>query len=104
MQEWKDVSGHFRLPGSILALYSALWSKSEYRLNVNVLELRAFRLTLLHLEQEILGQTVLIESNNMARVLYINKQGGVASKTVNDEVHTLYKWAIHRLLGFQAIY
>ena len=48
------------------------------------LELRAVRLTLLHLEQEILGQTVLIESDNMATVSYISKQGGVVFKTLND--------------------
>ena len=64
---------------------------------INVLELRAFRLTLLHLEQEILGQTVPIESDNTAMVAYINKQGGLVSKTLND-------WAIRRSLGLQAIH
>ena len=38
-------------------------------------------LTLLHLEQNILGQMILIEFNNMATASYINKQGGVVSKT-----------------------
>ena len=68
---------------------------------MNVLEVR---LILFHLEQEILDQTVLIESNNMATVLYINKQGGVVSKTLNDKVRTLYVWAIPRSLGLQAIH
>ena len=95
---------HCHLPGSTTALYTAPWSQSECQLHINVLELQAVRLTLLHLEQEILIQTVLIESDNTATVLYINKQGGVVSKTLNDEVRTLYKWAIPRLLGLQAIH
>ena len=57
-----------------MALYSGLWSKSECRLYINVLELKAVRLTLLHLQQEILGQTVLIESDNTATVSYLNRE------------------------------
>ena len=56
-----------------------------------MLELMAITLTPLHLEQQIFGQTVLIESNNMATVSYINKQGGVVSKTLNNEVCALYE-------------
>ena len=96
--------GHCCLPGLTTAVYSAPWSKSERQLHINVLELQAVRLTLLHLEQEILSQTFLTESNNTATVSYINKQGGVVSKTLNNEVHTLYKLAIHRWLGLQAIH
>ena len=77
MEGW---GGHCQLPGSTTPLYNSLWSKSERRLHINVLKLRAVRLTLLHLEQEIFGQLVLIKSNNMATVLYINKPGGVVSQ------------------------
>ena len=69
-----------------------------------MLELKAVQLTQLHLEQEIIGQSVLIESDNTATVLYINKQGGVVSKTLNDEVCTLYEWGIPRSLTLQAIH
>ena len=69
-----------------------------------MLELKAVRLTLLHLEQEIFGQTVLIESDNTATVSYINKEGGVVSKTLNDEVCTLYEWAIPRSLKLQVVH
>ena len=86
-----------------MALYNGFWSKSECRLHIKV-EFTAVRLTLLHLEQEILGQSVLIESDNMATVLYINKQGGVVSKTLNDEICALYEWAIPRSLKLQAIH
>ena len=101
MEGWDS---HCRLPGSTTALYSALWSRRESQPHINMLELRAVHLTLLHLEQEIFGQTVLIKSNNTATVSYINKQGGVVAKTLNDETCTLYKWAIPRLLRLQAIH
>ena len=71
------------MPGLTKALYSAFWSRPERQLHMNVLELWAVHLTLLHLEQEIFGQTVLIEFDNMATVLYINKQGEIVSKTLN---------------------
>ena len=45
----------------------------------------AVRLTLMHLEQDVIGQSILIESDNTATVSYINKQGGVVCKTLNDE-------------------
>ena len=59
---------------------------------------------LLYLEQEICGQIVLIELDNTATVSYINKQGGVVSKTLNNEVCTLYEWAIPRSLILRAIH
>ena len=88
MEGW---GSHCRLPGSTMALYSALWSRPECQLHINVLELQAVCTTLLQLEQEIFSQTVLIESDNMATVSYINKQGGVVSKTLNDEICALYE-------------
>ena len=87
-----------------MALYSALWSRSECRLHINVLELRVVHLPLLHLEQEIFGQSMLIESDNRATVSYINKQGRVVSKILNNEACALYEWAIPRLLKPRAIH
>ena len=95
---------HDRLPWSTMALYSGIWSTSECRLHINVLELREVCLTLFFLEQEIVGQTVFIESDNTATVSYINKQGGVVSKTFNDKVCTMYEWAIPRSLKLRAVH
>ena len=95
---------HCRLPGSTTALYIALWSRSECRLHINVLEFRVVCLTLLLLKQEIFGQTVQIWSNNTVTASYINRQGGVVSKTLNDKACALYKWAISRSLKLQAIH
>ena len=59
MEGW---GGHCIEPGSGTALYSDLWTREKHQLHINVLELRAVRLTLVHLEQEVLGQTILIKS------------------------------------------
>ena len=40
----------------------------------------------------------------MATVSYINKLGGLVSKTLNDQVCTLYEWAIPRLLKLRVIH
>ena len=82
MEGW---GGHCIVPESGTALYSDLWTRDKCQLHINVLALRAICLTLLHLGQEVLGQMILIESNNMATVSYVNKQVGVVSKTLNDE-------------------
>ena len=78
------------VPGSGTALYSDLGTRDECQLHSNVLELRAVDLTLLHLEQKILDQTIQIESDNMATVSYINRQGGVVAQTSNDEACSLF--------------
>ena len=83
------------------ALYSDLWTRDKCQLHINVLELRA--VTLLHLEQDILSQTILIESDNTA-VSYINRQGGGISKILNDEACSLFEWFIPRSIRVRAIY
>ena len=95
---------HCIVCGSGTALYSKLWTREERQLHINVLELRAVRLTLLHLEQEVLGESVLIDSDNMTALSYINRQGGVVSKTLNDEMCTLFRWLIPRLIRVRAIH
>ena len=68
------------MPGSGTVLYSDLWTKDECRLHINVLELRAVHLTLHHLEKDVLGEMILIKSDNMATVSYINRQGEWSSR------------------------
>ena len=92
------------VPGLGTALFSNIWSVDKHQLHINVLELRAVCLTLLHLEQDVNGQSILIESDNMATVSYINKQGGVVFKTLNDETYMLFQWLIPRLITVRVIH
>ena len=68
-----------------------------------MLKVSAVHLTILHLEQEVLGQSVLIEYNNSTAV-YINIQGGEVFKTVNDEMCTLFHWLIPRSIRVRVIH
>ena len=52
MEGW---GGHCIVSGSGTVLYSDLWTRDRCQFHINVLELRAVHLTLLHLEQEVLG-------------------------------------------------
>ena len=54
MPAWRGGAGTV-VPGSGTALFSDLWIVDEPQFHINVLEVRAVRLTLLHSEQEVLG-------------------------------------------------
>ena len=98
MEGW---GGHCIVPGSGPAIYSDLWTKDECQLHINVLELRAIRL---HLEQDVLSQMILIESDNTATVLYINTQGEVVSKTINDKASSLFELLIPRSIWVKVMH
>ena len=102
--EHGGVGGQCCMPRSGTALFNNLWTCAEHQLHINVLELRVVCLTFQHLEQELSGQTVLIESENTATMSYINKQGGVISKILTDEACTLYEWTIPRSIQLRAIH
>ena len=55
------------------------WFPQETHLHINMLELKAVRLALLHFSSQCKGQQVLIASDNTTVVSYINKQGGTRS-------------------------
>ena len=101
MEGW---GGNCIVPRSGTSLFSDLWSVDKRQLHINVLEFRAVHLTLLHLEQDVLGQSILIESDNTVTVSYKNKQGGVVSKTLNDETYTLLQLLITRSITVRAIH
>ena len=93
--------GHCIVLGSGTALYSDLWTRDTRQFHIDMLEFRVVCLALLHVEQEVLYQMILIliESDNTATVSYINRQGGVVSKTLNYEACTLFKWLIPRVMA-----
>jgi hypothetical protein len=64
---------HDNLPQQILL--QGRWSQEETQLHINVLELRAVRLTLKGLEHHILNKSILLETDNTTTMAYINKQG-----------------------------
>lgn len=71
---------------------SGTWSIQERSLHINLLELRAIRLGLLHFKDMFRGKTVAIFSDNATALAYINKQGGTRSSSLNYEAQTILRW------------
>ena len=57
-------------------LYHGVWSKTQSRLHINILEMMAISLTLRRALQFIKNSTVLISTDNTTVVAYLNRQGG----------------------------
>ena len=75
MEGW---GGHSTINGQDL-LFSGLWSREEARhCHINLLELRAIRLTLSRLQSHLQGKVVRVECDNTTAVSNLNKQGGGA--------------------------
>ena len=88
MQGW---GGHAQRLGLHSALFHRLWEPEERLLHINVLDLRAVRLMLRSLGETLLGQVILIESDNTTAVACINKEGCFHSQALNHEMVLLYE-------------
>ena len=81
MEEWDaHTQGSGGLPSDLL---HRVWSQKL--LHINVLEIRAVLLMLIKLKETVSSQVEHIESHNMITVAYINKEGGVLSRPLNQE-------------------
>ena len=58
---------------------SGLWSDTEANLHINILEMKAVFLAIRSFQSHLLNQRVLVASDNVTVVAYLNKQGGTHS-------------------------
>ena len=72
---------------------SGMWALHERSLHINVLELRAIRLSLLHFSRTVHGQTVAVFSDNTTALSYLAKEGGTQSTSLNAEAQRILEWA-----------
>jgi len=70
-----------------------LWSEEESASHINLLELRAIRLALLHFQHLLQGKTVGVFADNTTALAYIAHQGGTHSSTLNNEAQRILRWA-----------
>ena len=70
---------------------SGTWSPSLAKKHINLLELWAIHLTLRRLRHHLRGTTVLVKCD-MSVVMYINKRGGVRSRSLCLQTILLLKW------------
>ena len=73
-------------------LYHGVWSKTQSRLHINILEMMAISLTLRRALQFIKNSTVLISTDNTTVVAYLNRQGGTHSPDLCMEVWKTLIW------------
>ena len=69
---------------------SCTWSPLAKK-HINLLELWAIHLALCRLRHHLSGETVLVKCDNMSVVMYINKKGGVRSRSLCLQT-VLLKW------------
>lgn len=70
------------------------WSVEDNHQHINFLELKAIFLALRAFLPHLIGQTVVVRSDNTTAVSYINKQGGTASCTLCKMAITLWDLCI----------
>jgi len=80
------------------------WSAQEGARHINVLELRAVLLALMHFLPQLAGKHVLVRSDNMSVVAQINHQGGTGSAQLLWVSQSLFSWALPRLASLQAVF
>ncbi|KAL0185441.1 hypothetical protein M9458_021138, partial [Cirrhinus mrigala] len=70
-----------------------LWTKAEAGIHINCLEMLAVCRALHFFLTDLKGHHVLVRSDNMTVVSYINRQGGLSSKCLFTLVKGLLEWA-----------
>ena len=81
---------------------SGVWSKEEALDHINTLELKAVLLALQNLESLVVGHSVLIRSDNMTVVSFINHQGGTHSLSLCRLALDLWEWCLRRRIFLHA--
>ncbi len=81
---------------------SGLWSEPQSRWHINRLELEAVFLALKDFQPQLEQRHVLIRTNNMSVVSYINHQGGIRSKPLYEQAADLLLWADSFFLSIRA--
>ncbi|KAL0163783.1 hypothetical protein M9458_039536, partial [Cirrhinus mrigala] len=81
-----------------------LWSKAEEGFHINCLEMLAVCHALHSFLPNLKGHHVLVRSDNMTVVSYINRQGGLSSRRLFTLVKGLLEWAQLNLASLRAVH
>uniref|UniRef100_A0A914YL49 Reverse transcriptase domain-containing protein n=1 Tax=Panagrolaimus superbus TaxID=310955 RepID=A0A914YL49_9BILA len=74
------------------------WNKTEKKLHINALELKAVFLSLKTACKDCFNTSIRIESDNITTVAFINRRGGTRSRSLQKVAHELWMWALERRL------
>ena len=81
---------------------SGTWSPSLAKHHINLLELWAIHIALRRLRKHLSGQSVLVKCDNMSVVMYLNKMGGVRSRSLCLQTVRLLLWCSRHGIAIQA--
>eukprot|EP00079_Xenopus_tropicalis_P032144 XP_017945915.1 PREDICTED: uncharacterized protein LOC101734340 [Xenopus tropicalis] len=81
-----------------------LWSESEKKLPINILEIRAIFQAVLHWENQLTDRDIRIQSDNATAVAYLNRQGGTKSLAAANEISKIFRWAETRINQISAVH
>ncbi|CAM4642809.1 unnamed protein product [Leuciscus chuanchicus] len=81
---------------------SGLWSSTEQSLHINCLEMKAVCLALKAFLSNLKGHHVLVRTDNMSVVAYINRQGDIRSGNLYAIARDLLLWAQTNLSSLRA--
>ena len=79
-----------------------LWTPAMLEYHINYLELMAIYLALKHFEPLLRGCHVLVRTDNTAALYYLNKQGGLSSRTLDQLAREMTLWCLPRLRSIRA--
>ena len=80
------------------------WSSSERELHINSLEFKAVFFAFRCFFRSTFNCSILIHSDNMSVVTYINNQGGTCSARICDMAITLWEFCIKRNISISAVH
>ncbi|XP_066957853.1 uncharacterized protein [Macrobrachium rosenbergii] len=75
-------------------LTAGVWDCHEWHIHINILEMKAAFLGLQCFQDRLVGHSVVLMSDNMTVVAYINKQGGLVSRALHKLTLQVHQWAV----------
>jgi len=80
------------------------WSPAESHHHINFIELRAARLALQSFAGDLSHCEILLRLDNTTAVAYVNKMGGILSRSLHEESRRLWQWCERRSIRVFASY
>ena len=93
---WGAVSGNESIGGK--------WNEIEVNNHINVLEMIAVMLALKSFCKDLQNSHILIRSDNVCTISYLNSKGGVKSLECNKLAKLIWSWCIDRNIWLSATY
>ena len=82
--------------------FSGTWSPAESKMHINYLEMLCVYLSLQHFQNDLIGKSVMVASDNSTVVAFINKSSGTRSKQLHDLTFTMLSYCFQNKITLRA--